>query len=735
VIAAEERLATATRRSTEVPAGRRVRAPSSPSCPACRMNRTSPTSLGTWSVGAGLTAFLALTAISGVRSGEWTRLHWRSGEKLYLHVDYFPDERSTNNGISQVIKPDYAKGKLYVEVAFLGTEKVGRVAVPCQRVEFRIKERDPVVPGSLKYTLFIDPTSGWTVRAQERNIELTYLTDDSKTAFLVSPNVSHMPLEFFPPNGEGERIFKGKGLELHIKGTREGRFHHTTASFKDVKGNDILVRQKWLEGGTWWNDFERFVNGRRNLSARVIAELPQAITKKKSAPDTKLFPFPLRLDPKLRAVVAFTETKPKIDLLMAGLSTATGLKICVADELQGHDPELGYVQPDAKEGWKAWQIMEMLQNRDLERGKWIKTAEGYSLTGTPKKRSQEVASPRIIAIILGVLLTAAGTLGYLRYRRRTKAPPQAAQAFSTKRQGFTLVELLVVLAIIAILIGLLIPAVQRVRESANRVQCASNLRQLALAVHAYHDAQRRLPYNQFGVYGGGPDSYAWSWLARILPYMEQDTLYQQGSIPTKTLRQSAVAGEQIPLFLCPSDSDNRSPRTDAGNLAGFAVGHTNYKGVSGANWGDDLEGDGKKNFKTDWRNPGSNGSFDGHSQGDGFFYRVDFRRRLRLHQVRDGLDNTFMIGEDLPLLDQWCSWPYANNATGTCAIPPNVMKPGGGLYPPWNWENNESFRSRHPSGVQFACGDGSVRFVSNDIAIEIYRALATLNGGETVTPP
>src|SRR5437762_8097759 len=117
------------------------------------------------------------------------------------------------------------------------------------------------------------------------------------------------------------------------------------------------------------------------------------------------------------------------------------------------------------------------------------------------------------------------------------------------RTAFTLVELLVVIAIIAVLIGLLVPAVMKVREAANRLSCSSNLKQLALATHAYHDSEGRFPCGQFqGPYGEGPDSRAWSWLARLLPYMEQDNLYQQGGIPAKSLFQSGVADQQIKLF-------------------------------------------------------------------------------------------------------------------------------------------------------------------------------------------
>jgi type II secretory pathway pseudopilin PulG len=219
-----------------------------------------------------------------------------------------------------------------------------------------------------------------------------------------------------------------------------------------------------------------------------------------------------------------------------------------------------------------------------------------------------------------------------------KRPPGA------QRPGITLSELLIVIGIIAILLGLLLPAVQRVREAANRAQCASNLKEIALAVHSYHNVFNRIPCNQFGPYGGGPNSFAWSWLARLLPYIEQNNLYTDGQIPLQTLEQSGVISAQIPIFFCPSDNAYLGPRLDAGNLTGVAVGQTNYKGVSGSNWGDDIDGVGV-NFPTHWRHHGSNGSFDGHSSGDGMFYRMDYLRPLNLMQIGDGTSNTFVIGE------------------------------------------------------------------------------------------
>src|SRR5262245_49681962 len=120
-------------------------------------------------------------------------------------------------------------------------------------------------------------------------------------------------------------------------------------------------------------------------------------------------------------------------------------------------------------------------------------------------------------------------------RLPTQRPP--------RHHGFTLIELLVVIAIIAVLIGLLLPAVQKVREAASRTQCGNNLKQLALACHVYHEAFKTFPRNGSGVenspdYGWGDysgDSRCWSWLARVLPYVEQDNLHRQGNVPTAIL--------------------------------------------------------------------------------------------------------------------------------------------------------------------------------------------------------
>lgn len=100
-------------------------------------------------------------------------------------------------------------------------------------------------------------------------------------------------------------------------------------------------------------------------------------------------------------------------------------------------------------------------------------------------------------------------------------------------------------------------------------------------------------------------------------------------------------------------------------------------------------------------------------------------------QITDGTSNTFMIGEDLPALNTHCSWPYANNAVGTCAIPPNSGL-GDPTWDPKDFTRTYSFRSRHPGGLQFAFADGSVHFIHQSIALSVYRALATIQGGEVI---
>ena len=331
-------------------------------------------------------------------------------------------------------------------------------------------------------------------------------------------------------------------------------------------------------------------------------------------------------------------------------------------------------------------------------------------------------------------------------RSRPVRPARLASAAVPTRPragAFTLIELLVVIAIIAVLIGLLLSAVQKVRESAARVKCANNLKQLALAVHLHEDALGTLPRSgdpmnlQFGNKGPGccgADAARWSWIARILPFVDQLPLYRLGHLDTNpplaadanTLQFVATP---LPLVLCPADPFTAATpvRSGVANLPkDMVVGLTNYKGVVGALW---TYGD----FGIAFSGLDPNGDWPGLDRSDGILTRSDVRRvpSLRLVHVRDGTSNTFLIGEDLPEFNLHNGWPYSNTAIGTVAIPMNTSNTGQ-PYDTGDWYNVYSFRSRHPGGVQFATADGAVRFLPQSMAQSAYRAMGTYAAGDVV---
>ena len=316
--------------------------------------------------------------------------------------------------------------------------------------------------------------------------------------------------------------------------------------------------------------------------------------------------------------------------------------------------------------------------------------------------------------------------------------------------GFTLIELLVVIAIIGVLVGLLLPAVQQAREAANRSACTNNLKQLALAMMNHESAKGRLPENygrsEADRQAGTGQQYntnntGRSWLANCLPYMEELTVYD--ALPAEGQPMTAnidAYAEPLANVRCPSDGGarrgTRNGRANLGNhpTAGREWGITSYKAVAGGNWawGDHT---GVTQSTNKW---GASGN--GLDRGNGIINRNGDKHPgnvTTLVDILDGTSKTFAIGETVP---EWCnhtSWFFFNHATATCGVPLNYRVEQGNAFlasAHGDWSRNYSFFSRHPGGGSFAFVDGSVAFIQDSISIDVYRQLATIAGGESVSP-
>jgi prepilin-type N-terminal cleavage/methylation domain-containing protein/prepilin-type processing-associated H-X9-DG protein len=309
-------------------------------------------------------------------------------------------------------------------------------------------------------------------------------------------------------------------------------------------------------------------------------------------------------------------------------------------------------------------------------------------------------------------------------------PPRRARAF-------TLIELLVVIAIIAILIGLLLPAVQKVREAAARMSCQNNLKQIGLGLHNYHDATGKLPPGFIGNPGTSPNRNpaprGWGWATWILPYIEQGNLYTQinpgstanpggNEIPDGNLAQPAatpvgvLCQTRIRIYRCPADLG-----PDLNDQRGFHA-LSNYAGVMGGWSGTSTP---------------SGGSLD----GTGVLYQ---NSKVTLTEIPDGTSNTVMVGER----------PYGKptkTASGTrtlrAAIWTGVWDEGKDGSVLWGLGGSDAnkingtgdvwnFGSWHTGGgANFVFGDGSVRFLPDTLGEPTLSNLANRADGGTVNLP
>lgn len=291
------------------------------------------------------------------------------------------------------------------------------------------------------------------------------------------------------------------------------------------------------------------------------------------------------------------------------------------------------------------------------------------------------------------------------------------QSKTRKRHGgFTLIELVVVIAIVSILIALILPAVQQAREAARKMTCKSNLKQIGLALHHYHDVSQMLPPGWVGVDSaiGLPDAEGppgWGWAARILPFLEQSNLSRNLvnlNLPVAHPNNQSARLTVLPIYLCPTDPGSNVWELEAEDGSGplVTLAKSNYLGVFGTF---DIEDD--------------------PSAGEGVFHHNSV---IHFASIRDGLSYTFMVGERCSFLG-YSTWtgvvPDGEEAmdriVGICDLPPNphpddYADPG----------EMDDFSSFHRTGTQFLFADGSVKWIHQNIDIDVYHALATREAGD-----
>jgi prepilin-type N-terminal cleavage/methylation domain-containing protein/prepilin-type processing-associated H-X9-DG protein len=289
------------------------------------------------------------------------------------------------------------------------------------------------------------------------------------------------------------------------------------------------------------------------------------------------------------------------------------------------------------------------------------------------------------------------------------------------RKGFTLIELLVVIAIIGTLVGLLLPAVQRVREAASLTQCQNNLKQIGLALHNYHDRNETLPP---GYYDPAPwpqpdQGPGWGWASFILADVEQAALGSQINL-VNNVGDPNSAGPRatfLKVLWCPSENRVEDFTVNDGGSNSWELAQGCYVACNG--------NDGVDDFTT----PPHTGSF------------VRGKLGFRLTDIQDGLSNTFFVGErSLTMsVSTWAGIP-------TGAQVPSVRAPGSfsggqalvlghcGPHLPNDTivTDADAMSSRHINGVNFLFGDGSVHTISNGITQAVYDALATRAGSEPI---
>lgn len=313
---------------------------------------------------------------------------------------------------------------------------------------------------------------------------------------------------------------------------------------------------------------------------------------------------------------------------------------------------------------------------------------------------------------------------------------------SRHSHGFTLVELLVVIAIIGVLVALLLPAVQAAREAARRMQCGNNQKQLALAIHNYHDTYGTLPW-------ASSQGFGFTYHAHVYPFMEQTALYSiiqfqdagAGSNSTPNSTFSVVAKTVIKGLKCPSEKTGYVWAPALNGLSNRAVG--SYVGCVGSNvTKDSVQAAGS----IDVRN--GNGALLVYHVASS----VNRTQDVRFNSITDGLSNTFLGGESpfsvvspCTICDRMYGYSYDSDAANGATSGGDFSEVVCSTYYRMNRsmlkssvsgnERELSFGSYHPAGCMMQLCDGSIRYVTESVDLAIWQAVGSRDGGEILQLP
>jgi prepilin-type processing-associated H-X9-DG protein len=283
----------------------------------------------------------------------------------------------------------------------------------------------------------------------------------------------------------------------------------------------------------------------------------------------------------------------------------------------------------------------------------------------------------------------------------------------------TLIELLVVIAVVGMLAALLWPAVQKAREAARRTQCQNNLKQIALALHAYHDRSRSFPPSTVVNWNTPEPTGWWSWIVRILPDLEERALYDQfdlrDDVWTNSTRYKPYTSRRLAVLLCPSDPNSQLVyQSGAESSYDEAFALTNYLGCRGST-----------------RQPAdAEGKYPEKMPGNGVF--PDVNQIVRLSHVTDGTSRTILVGERPADPEAYWGWWAAGRGVDDRGLGDYLLDASEGLREgdPAGDADLLHFWSAHPRGAHFAMCDGSVRFLTYAIDPSTFSSLGSRQGGE-----